>query len=284
MSIRSVVATILIFISLPLTAQSWQYKEGNDPFDGKYRTSYVVGTGGEFPYQNPVFTVNRFFSSPDKPNIYFSDVPSSVCDGNYVQFKFDNDPHIFTQIASGSKDGDTWFIRFSNVLPITTIDVPKISDGKWKDYKSVDIVVGEYFSFTIRSEANSWSDVLCECVSGDTVKILNYDQNKGYWLVAFNNPSTRMGGIGFVRYNSVPKDYPTVVDIYNNPHSSDSIVQSLSSLHTQQNKDAETELGLFLRYIKTHSKMYVRMRSECVSADYVFSLSGSIAAINYVFK
>ena len=43
----------LFAFTLQSNAQSWKKSSGGDAFDGKYRTSSVRGSGGDFPYENP---------------------------------------------------------------------------------------------------------------------------------------------------------------------------------------------------------------------------------------
>ena len=33
--------------------QSWRYSSQGNDFDGKYRTSSIVGTGNDYPYNSP---------------------------------------------------------------------------------------------------------------------------------------------------------------------------------------------------------------------------------------
>ena len=71
--------------------QSWTYNSGGNDFDGKYRTSSVVGTGTDYPYNSPRLKVN-FFENTEQINFYISDAgyfPSSS--NTSVQLSFSNE-------------------------------------------------------------------------------------------------------------------------------------------------------------------------------------------------
>ena len=284
MRTKSIGVILLIFISFSISAQSWRYEEGSDPFDGKYRVAYVVGTGGDFPYQNPMLHINLFAANLDKPNIYLSDVPSSICDNKTVLIKFDNDPQIFKAGVSGSRDNELWFLDFLNSHPLNLSGFPIVSNDDIKGYNPAVYILEPYVSAYFRAEPNSWSEIIYEGKTGDTIRVLNFDTSTYYWLVLFNDYSTQRGFIGYVDQKSIPTKNKQFKDMRYNPKSSAPIAKALTSLHPQNEPVKETELDSFIRYIKTHKKMYVRMSSDCVSVDYEFSLSGSTAAMNYVFK
>jgi len=74
-----------IIISNYLIAQKWTYSSGVDPFDGKYKTSSIIGTGGEFPYTNPQFVINLF--NDDQLNVYIANAGYAGCSGNLALHK-----------------------------------------------------------------------------------------------------------------------------------------------------------------------------------------------------
>lgn len=47
---------------------------------------------------------------------------------------------------------------------------------------------------------------------------------------------------------------------------------------------SQEEFDDFIKNIKAHSKMSIRLQSDCVKYDCVFSLNGSTAAINFVLN
>jgi hypothetical protein len=105
--------TLIPFISF---GQGWTSSEGGSAFDGKYKTSSVVGKGTNFPYTKPVLVVNKF--DGEKLNFYISG-------GGYFQEKtsigvlwvFDNEPDTIysTYDWSISDDGKIlFFSEFNN--------------------------------------------------------------------------------------------------------------------------------------------------------------------------
>ena len=54
-----------------VSAQSWKYENGGDAFDGKYKTSFVKGTGSNSPYNKPILAINKYDNSP-AVNFYIS--------------------------------------------------------------------------------------------------------------------------------------------------------------------------------------------------------------------
>ena len=53
---------LLLFLTFSLNSftQSWKYNSGGNAFDGKYKVAYVIGKCSDFPYNNPVLTINNF--------------------------------------------------------------------------------------------------------------------------------------------------------------------------------------------------------------------------------
>ena len=105
--------TLIPFISF---GQGWTYSEGGNAFDGKYKTSSVVGKGTNFPYNKPSLVINKF--NGEQLNFYISN-------GGYFQEKtnigvlwvFDNEPDIIysTYDWSISDDGKIlFFSEFNN--------------------------------------------------------------------------------------------------------------------------------------------------------------------------
>ena len=77
--------SVLLFVFILLLSninfgQKWTYSSGGNVFDGQYKTSSIVGTGGEFPYNNPVFVVNLFEN--EQFNVYLSYAGFAGCDNN----------------------------------------------------------------------------------------------------------------------------------------------------------------------------------------------------------
>lgn len=105
----------LYFITFMLTikisfsfSQEWKFKALNDPFDGKYKSASVVGTG-VFPYNNPLLVIN-YFEKDQSLNIYFNQVTYAGCDNLIIYIKFDNEEKIYEYDASTNSDRKSWFI------------------------------------------------------------------------------------------------------------------------------------------------------------------------------
>ena len=128
---KRITSLLIALFPFLLIGQTWTFEEGGNPFDGKYRTSSVVGKGTNFPYNKPSLVVNKF----DNGNINFY-----ISNGGYFQSKtnigvywvFDNEPDIIysTYDWSISNDGKILFFKqFNNpndkntkLQPIEIID------------------------------------------------------------------------------------------------------------------------------------------------------------------
>lgn len=117
---------ILFFFSFCVTiyGQKWTYSSGGNAFDGKYKTSSVIGNGGEFPYQNPQLVVN-LFDNGSSPNIYFADVGYAGCDDKIIYLNFDDNNKVYSFYCSTNSDKDVWFISYSQYhkSDLTTIEL-----------------------------------------------------------------------------------------------------------------------------------------------------------------
>ena len=106
---------LLLFIPLVSFGQGWTSDEGGNAFDGKYKTSTVMGKGNNFPYNKPVLVINKF--NGEQLNFYISG-------GGYFQEKtnigvlwvFDNEPdNVYsTYDWSISDDGKILFFKEFN--------------------------------------------------------------------------------------------------------------------------------------------------------------------------
>ena len=70
---------LLVLLSFSITSlfSQWNFKKGETDFDGSYKTSSVFGYGGSFPYQKPLFVINKF--DDGTPNIYITGAGYSGC-------------------------------------------------------------------------------------------------------------------------------------------------------------------------------------------------------------
>ena len=130
----------IILLTLLLCDNSyaqWTYESGGNDFDGKYRTSYVQGSGGEYPYDNPYFVVNLW--NEEKLNIYLTGVGYLGCDNNFVRFRFSDDDELYSCNYSElgtNKENDQLYIYSIDELDID------IFLKKLKQHSYISIRVG----------------------------------------------------------------------------------------------------------------------------------------------
>ena len=91
----------------------WKYSKGSSDFDGEYRTATIVGTGGEFPYANPLFVVNRF-NNDLTPNVYITKAGYAGCANTVAYFKFNNDDTVYLMEVTTNNESDVWFIKYAS--------------------------------------------------------------------------------------------------------------------------------------------------------------------------
>ena len=105
----------LFAFTLQSNAQSWKKSSGGDAFDGKYRTSSVRGSGGDFPYENPTLVINKFDSG--SLNFYISGAGYwQSGTGVSLRWVFSNEPNTIysTYDFSFSSDGKIIFLEEFN--------------------------------------------------------------------------------------------------------------------------------------------------------------------------
>tara|TARA_B110000259_G_C13976309_1_gene386862 strand:- start:197 stop:1375 length:1179 start_codon:yes stop_codon:yes gene_type:complete len=142
------VLTTLIFIPVMLFSQSWKYKSGGSDFDGKYKTSYVQGSGNEFPYESPLMAINKF-DRKDGFNFYISGAGYSQEDtGLTVLWVFNNEPDTIYSSYGFSISSDGKIIFFEEFTNSNSED--KISSAefinKLKSASKVSVRVKDKFS------------------------------------------------------------------------------------------------------------------------------------------
>ena len=234
---KKILIVILVALTCNLFGQSWTYKETGNAFDGKIRTSSIIGSGYKFPYTNPMFVINVFNKEIDNPNIYLTNVPYGGCDNNRVLIKFDDENLTYYPGVTYQKD--TWFLDFSN-------------------YNNID-----KFSYDTCTYVNNLKEISCitedgalkDVIIGDKVKILSSIDETMFWIM-LNNDNKNMYKltIGFIP---------------------EAVIFKIKKFKEPGND--------FIKEIKNHSIMYLRMTNECLKADYKFSLNGSSAAMKFIF-
>lgn len=105
--------------------QKWTYNSGNNPFDGNFVTSSIIGIGGKYPDNKPILKVNHFENN-NHLNIYLIDVGYAGCDNKIAYIKFDNESKIYTLPVLTNSDRDAWFLDFSIIdSPLTILELLK---------------------------------------------------------------------------------------------------------------------------------------------------------------
>ena len=99
---------LLILLCLPMIGfgQSWTFNSGGNDFDGKYKTSSVVGTGTDYPYDSPRLVIN-FFEDTEQINFYIADAGYFSSSSNTsVQLSFSNEKGTIYKSNSLSYSSD----------------------------------------------------------------------------------------------------------------------------------------------------------------------------------
>jgi len=107
---------LFLYTQTNVSAQSWKYENGGDVFDGKYKTSFVKGTGSNYPYNKPFLAINKYDNSP-AVNFYISSAGYFQEDTSLkILWVFNTEPDVIysTYDWSYSSDGKTIFLREFN--------------------------------------------------------------------------------------------------------------------------------------------------------------------------
>ena len=107
---------LFLYTQTNVSAQSWKYENGGDVFDGKYKTSFVKGTGSNYPYNKPILAINKYDTSP-AVNFYISSAGYFQEDTSLkILWVFNTEPDVIysTYDWSYSSDGKTIFLREFN--------------------------------------------------------------------------------------------------------------------------------------------------------------------------
>jgi hypothetical protein len=245
----------LLLITILSYSQTWTYHKSENAFDGSIKTSSVEGVGYEFPYTKPIFVINVFNGDKENPNVYLSKVPYSGCDNNKVLVRFDKDEKIYKLLATSNKDNEQWFLNFSsNYIPVV-------------DSVQQEIIyyVVKKAPIRLRVEPNPNAKFSYEVPVNDTLVLFSVEDS--YWTCMYKN--RRLYFNTMYAGDAEKTGIRTGKKIY---------VPILKQVQV------DSEFQQFLQDCKTHSKMSVRILSDCVRSDFEFSLKGSTAAINFVFQ
>ena len=108
---------LFLYTQTNIKAQSWKYENGGDAFDGKYKTSFVKGSGSKFPYNDPILAINKYENSP-AVNFYISSAGYFQENTSVkILWVFNTEPDVIysTYDWSYSSDGKTlFFVKFND--------------------------------------------------------------------------------------------------------------------------------------------------------------------------
>jgi len=113
---------VLVLVMLTFTANAqWTKGTEKDPFKGDYKYTLVKGYGGDSPYRNPLFVINRI--GDGEPNIYISNMGSLACDPSMVKIVVNTNPDkIYTFSLDESTDRDSGFLHYSTSDIVSLLD------------------------------------------------------------------------------------------------------------------------------------------------------------------
>jgi hypothetical protein len=143
-------------------AQSWTKSSGGNAFDGKYKTSSVLGNGSEYPYKKPFLVVNKFEDSGINFYIEGSGFWNTSID---VLFSFDNDSGVIYESTSHSLSSDSKTIFLKDFID-------KKTKGVLSNYEVID-KIKKASKLYVRISGRYGNNNLSFSLRGSTVAI-NY--------------------------------------------------------------------------------------------------------------
>ncbi|MFC4268757.1 hypothetical protein [Polaribacter marinivivus] len=109
---KKLLTSITLLLIINVNAQNWKFESGKSDFDGKYKTSYVIGKGNNFPYNKPMLTINKFDKN-ENLNFYISGAGYFQEGTNAgIKFVFDNEPNVIYSSYSFTFSSDGKIIFF----------------------------------------------------------------------------------------------------------------------------------------------------------------------------
>jgi hypothetical protein len=101
----------LIAIEINIHCQTWKYESGENASGGKYTLASVVGTGYEFPNNEPLLGISHF--EKGELNIYVTKVGCACCDNLYAIIKFDKSSKPYLYKVTTNTRKDAWYIGWA---------------------------------------------------------------------------------------------------------------------------------------------------------------------------
>ncbi|WP_194529025.1 hypothetical protein [Zobellia roscoffensis] len=101
----------------------WKTDSGDNKFDGQYKSCYVIGKGGSFPFNKPTLVISRF--GERSPNIYLTNIGYTGCSRNTVRVVFNDDESVLIcDNPAPDLNKDSLFIRyFDNTSTVDFIEM-----------------------------------------------------------------------------------------------------------------------------------------------------------------
>lgn len=109
---KKILLTLVLIYTCSINSQSWKYESGGNAFDGKYKTSYVVGKGTDYPYHKPLLAINMF--NEESLNFYITSAGYFQDESETeILWVFSNEPNILYETIdfSISKDNKNIFLN-----------------------------------------------------------------------------------------------------------------------------------------------------------------------------
>ena len=165
---KKLLILLLLCITISSYSQSWRFTSGGNDFDGKYKTSSIVGVGNEFPYKTPSLVINKFSKSDGDINFYISSAGFYQKNtGIRIYWVFNNEPNVTysTYDYSISADGKILFLEEFN-SPDSDIKITKYEFiEKLKNSSTVSVRISNKYGkndikFSLRGSTKAINYVL----------------------------------------------------------------------------------------------------------------------------
>ena len=187
---------IILLIPFITLAQSWTYKEGGNAFDGKYKTSSVLGKGSDFPYNKPSLVINKF-DNDEQINFYLSGAGYFQDNtGISIKWVFDNEPDTIYSSYSWSLSNDGKIIFFKTNLIPRELVVPK-----------------DYEKFKTQNFIKFYSDFIKKLKNGNNFSLLDQPEYFGSYYPRLN---TKING--WIDWNMNSHDLLSFINAFDDPY------------------------------------------------------------------
>lgn len=157
----------LFAYTLQSNAQSWKKSSGGDEFDGKYKTSSVIGKADNYPYTKPSLVINKF-ENDNSINFYIASSGYwSEDSGVSILWVFSNEPNTIYSTYDWSYSADNkilFFKEFNNPNSDLKLSAYEFIDKLRKASKVSVRISNDYgknnMSFSLSGSTNAINHVL----------------------------------------------------------------------------------------------------------------------------